>query len=350
MTKGYTQVLLVAGIILAMIFSSNNPLIQKVYSHMFTTDETASFLAFAVQLQAESELVQSNLINNNLSLAQNHANKAAALLTPGIIVEIAETNQKVADDLSAVISNLQKITSASENQRQMVKQLVTDINATLSEAVNMRISQGQGQGESSSNLFERGMEFLTGIFGGGRSEEPGVNQVDSDKTTQPLAFADLVDSVLVNYGNAYAVDFDMTNMSNMVMMEGGDSSSMSMNNTANDYSNRSKNSMNMDSMDMSSSMTMNMNMDDNNNRSYSLVDITDYQSAQALATKSQEMFNTELKHMAQNDSSAFITNLENGLTELNDSIQSKDSPMDIMMIVHTQIHPNLLQAFNLKLR
>jgi hypothetical protein len=48
-----------------------------------------------------------------------------------------------------------------------------------------------------------------------------------------LAFADLVDSVLVNYGNAYAVDFDMTNMSNMVMME-GDSSSMAMDNPAND--------------------------------------------------------------------------------------------------------------------
>jgi hypothetical protein len=174
--------------------------------------------------------------------------------------------------------------------------------------------------------------------------------VDSDKTTQALAFADLVDSVLINYGNAYAVDFDMTNMSNMAMMEGRDSSSMSMNNTANDDSNRSNNSMNMDSMDMSSSMTMNMNMEDDNNRSFSLVDITDYQSAQALAAKSQEMFNTELKHIAQNDSSAFITNLENGLTELSGSIQSKYSPMHIMMIVHTQIHPNLLQAFNLKLR
>ncbi|HZA63536.1 MAG TPA: hypothetical protein VE573_11735 [Nitrososphaeraceae archaeon] len=350
MTKGYTHVLLVTGIIIALVFSSNNLLNQRTYAHIFTTDETASFLAFADQLQVESELVQTNLINKNLSLAQNHANKAAALLTPGIIVEIAEANQKVADDLSTAVNNLQKVTSTSENQLQMVKQLVTDINTTLGEATNIRISQGQGQGEISSNFLERGIEFLTSIFGGGSSEEADVNQEDRDKTTQPLAFADLVDSVLVNYGNAYAVDFDMTNMSNMVMMEGGDSSSMSMNNTANDDSNRSNNSMNMDSMNMSSSMTMNMNMNDDNNRSYSLVDVTDYQSAQALAAKSQEMFNTELKPMAQNDSSAFIAKLENGLTELNDSIQSKDSPMDIMMIVHTQIHPNLLQAFNLKLR
>jgi hypothetical protein len=60
---------------------------------MFTLDDTASFLAFADQLRVESELVKTNLGNNNLLLAQKHANKAAALLTPGIVVEIAEKNQ-----------------------------------------------------------------------------------------------------------------------------------------------------------------------------------------------------------------------------------------------------------------
>jgi hypothetical protein len=62
-----------------------------------------------------------------------------------------------------------------------------------------------------------------------------------------------------------------------------------------------------------------------------------------------EILNTALKSIALGNTSAFITNLENGLTKLIDSIQSKASPMDIMMIVHTQIHPNLLEAFNLKL-
>jgi hypothetical protein len=342
-TKEYSQVLLVTGIIFTAVFSSNNFLDQKIYAHMFTTDETGSFLAFADQLQVESELVQVNLINNNLSLAQNHANKAAALLTPSIVVEIAETNQKVADDLMTAVNNLQRVTSTSENQRQMVKQLVTDINATLGEAVNIRIEQGER--ESSSNFLERGIDFLRGIFGDG-SKETDI-KVDRNETTQPLAFADLVDSILVNYGNAYAVDFDMTNMTNMAMT-GGSSSSMAMSNTADDNNSNSSNSMNMDSMDMSSSSMM-MNME-SKNRNYVLVDITDYQSAQALAIKAQEIFNTELKSMVPKNSSAFITNLENGLTELNDSIQSKGSPMDIMMIVHTQIHPNLLEAFNLKLR
>jgi hypothetical protein len=346
MVRELPLVLLVIGIIFCIVFSSNtnNFLIQNVYSHMFTTDETASFLAFADQLQVESELVQTNLVNNNLSLAQKHANKAAALLTPGIVIEIAENNQKVADDLTSAVNNLQKISSSSEKQRQIVKQLVSNINSTLSEAVNLRIEQGQGGG--SSNFLEKGIEFLRGIFGGGGGKEAD-DKVNRNETTQPLAFADLVDSILINYGNAYAVDFDMTNMSNMASMMGGNSS-MTLVGMANDGNNSNNSNTNMDSMNMSSSTTMNMNS--NTNRNYELVDITDYQSAQALASKAQEIFNTKLKPIALGNTSAFITNLENGLTQLGNSIRSKASPMDIMMIVHTQIHPNLLEAFNLKLR
>jgi hypothetical protein len=106
--------------------------------------------------------------------------------------------------------------------------------------------------------------------------------------------------------------------------------------------------MNMDSMNISSSSSS-MNMDNKTDRNNSLVDITDYQSAQALATKALEIFNTKLKPIAPNNSSAFIANLENGLTELSDLIQRKVPPLDIMMIVHMQIHPNILQAFNLEL-
>ena len=346
MVAKYPLVLLFVSITFSTVLFSNTNnffIIQNVYAHIFTTDETASFLSFADQLQVESELVQTNLINNNLSLAQKHANKAASLLSPSIIVEIAEKNQKVADDLTTAVDDLQKITSSSDKQRQMVNQLVSQINTTLGEAVTIRLEQEQR--EDSSNFLEKGIEFLRGIFGGGGSEKAD-NRIDRNTTIQPLAFADLVDSLLINYGNAYAVDFDMTNMSNMAMMS-GNSSSMVMSGVVNNSINNSNSSMNMDSMNMSSST---MNMDSNMNRNYSLVDITDYQSAQALVTKAQEIFNTEFKLIAPGNTSIFITNLENGITQLNNSIKNKASPMDVMMIVHTQIHPNLLGAFNLKLR
>jgi hypothetical protein len=340
MTKRYFHILLVTGIICAIVLSSNN-FLNQIYAHMFTLDDTASFLAFADQLRVESELVKINLGNNNLLLAQKHANKAAALLTPGIVVEIAEKNQKTSDDLIKAVNDLQKISSSSEKQRQMVNQLVSRINSTLGEAVKVRLEEGQGS--SSSNFLEKGIEFLRGIFGGnsGGNSKNSNDGIKANSTTQSLAFANLVDSILINYGNAYAVDFDMTNMSNMAMMGGGNSSSMAMSSTPDDNNSTSMN------MDMSSSMMMNM---DSENKKYTLVDMADYQSAQALAAKAQEIFNNELKPIASNKSSAFITNLENGFAQLNISIGDKTFPMDIMMIVHTQIHPNLLEAFNLKLR
>jgi hypothetical protein len=334
-------VLLVIGIIFSTVFSANtnNFINQKVYAHMFTADETSSFLAFADQLQVESKLVQTNLVNNNLSLAQNHANKAASLLTPSVVIEIEEQNQKIADDLTTAVSDLQKISSSSEKQQQMVKQLVSDINSTVVEAVNIRIKQGQGD---PSNFLEKGIEYLRGVFGGGGEEAD--DKIDVEETTKPIAFADLVDSVLINYGNAYSVNFDMTNMSNMAMM-GGNSSSMTMVDMADKNNSNNSSSMNIGS----TNMTM-MNMNSKTNRNYSLVDMTDYQSAQALATKAQEIFNNELKSTAPNNSSALITNLENGLRQLNGSIKNKVSPVDIMTIVHTQIHPNLLEIFNLRYR
>jgi hypothetical protein len=357
MVRNLSVVLFLACLLLSLVSSGSvnfNPFDKKIYAHIFSTDETASFVAITDQIQVESQLVKTNLANNNLSLAQNHANKAASLLTLDIVSEVAEANEGIADKLLTEVSDLQKISSSSDEQQQMVNQLVSDINATLGEAVVVRTQQRQQ--DDSSNFLESGIEFLRGIFGRGSQESNDKNdKIEVNSTTQPLAFADLVDSVLINYGNAYAVDFDMTNMSNMAMMGGNPTDMMTMSGTADNISNSNNgNSMNMDSMNMSSSASSSMDVDNKTDNktdgNYSLVDITDYQSAQALTTKAQEIFNTKLKPMAPNNSSAFITNLEYGLIELNDSIQSKDSAMDIMMIVHTQIHPNLLEAFNLPLR
>jgi hypothetical protein len=281
-----------------------NPIARNVYGHTFTPNESASFISLVDQLRVESELVQMSLRNDNLSLAREHANKSAALLTSNVTKEIAEQNQRVADELSMAIIDLQNISSTG--QKKSVDQLVSNIDAILGEAVTTRIEQEQR----------------------------------TNSTIQALAFASLVNNILTEYGNAYAVEYDMTNMSNMARL--GNNTSMVMSGMANGGNNSDSN---MDSMNMSSTM---MNKDNETKRNYSLVDITDYQSAQALAAKALEIFNVELKPMAPNNTTAFVTNLENGLIQLNSSIRSKASPIDIMMIVHTQIHPNLLEAFSLE--
>jgi hypothetical protein len=322
--SSYRTLLSLAIILLSIVLGSSinmnndNNSFLNAFGHTFSPNESASFLSFVDQIQVESELVQTNLANDSTSLAQEHAKKAGSLLTSNITTEIAEENQRVANELTRAINDLQDI-SLSPQQVGSIDQLVSDIDSILGEAESTRIEQ-----EDLENA-----------------------------TIQALAFADLVNSILENYGNAYAVNFDMTNMSNMAMMgqSNNNMSTMTMSNMSTNGNDNDSN-IEMNSMNMSSSRTM-IGMDVGGGRessiNSSLVNMTDFQSAQALAAKALEIFNVELKPMAPNNSSAFISNLENGLTQLNDSTRNKASPMDIMMIVHTQIHPNILQAFNLRL-
>ena len=314
----------------------------KVLGHLFTTDQTGTFVSIVDQVQTELELIVTNLLNNNVSLAENHAAKAASII-PRVISEIAEDNPGLASDLMRAVFNLQNMSSISNNKEQATNQLVNDLNERLDKAKIIRIAQVQ----PSSNLLDDVTNFLGGIFGG-KSGETSDKQAQNSKI-EALAFADLMDSVLINYGKAYNVGFDMTNMSNMVMTgSNANTSSMIMGNPMSSNNSGGNMNMNMGSMDTSSSLITKHAGEMNS--SYQLEDITDYQSAQALAKKGLEFFDTDLRHMATNNKTIFITKLENGLTHLNNSIENKAPPMDIMMIVHSEIHPNLLEAFNLQIR
>jgi len=119
-----TRLLIVYLALTFSLFNIDNFLKSQVYGHDFVPNESASFLSFANQLQAESELVQSNLDNDNLTLAKEHATRAIELLNSKDPInnvawrdEIAERNQRVANELVTAISNLENITVSPEQQQ-----------------------------------------------------------------------------------------------------------------------------------------------------------------------------------------------------------------------------------------
>jgi hypothetical protein len=333
---------------LSVFSSSDNFHIEKVYAHLFSPNETATFVSTVYQLQTELELVPTNLASNNVSLAQNHANKAASLLTQRILVEIAEDNPKLAGDLSNALSQLQSTSSTSDSRVKSTSQIVSDLNERLNQDALVRMAQLQ---PTSSNFLEGFTKTLGNIFGGDDKEVKEQNA-----KIEALALANVIDSVLINYGNAYHVGFDMANMSNMVMTgENSNAVPMAMNNSVNENNSATNNvnmnmNMNMHTMNTSSNTTTQHGGEMSDG--YSLVNVSDYQSAEALTIKASEIFNNKLKSTNINNKNVtgLITNLENGLTRLNNLIAQKASPLDVMMVVHTQIHPNLLEAFSLQLR
>jgi hypothetical protein len=319
----------------------------KAYGHSFTPNDYASFMASMDQLLTESKLVQSNIANNNLTLAKVHADKASSLYVWDLMGEIAEKDQKTAEEITKTVKTLQNISSSApppsspsspsaageqQQQQQQVNQMVANVDTKVNEILVMTIREQ----EADPGFSDPFAWLMSSIFG---------ERKNSDNTTnQPLRVAELVDMVLRSYGNAYNVGFDMTDMSNMATS--GDKSSMSVSSMMDDDDNIT---VGMDPVNWSSPTMTNGEIKTSNN--YSLANVAEYQSAQGLAAKALEIFNNELKPMASdNDSTVSISNLENGLLQLHDSVEGKASPMDVMMIAHTQVHPNLLESFSIPLK
>ena len=317
--KAKFLVLLLSICVSMMLFNTGDFYNLPVYGHLFTSNETATFVGILDQVQAELELVVTNLENNNVSLAQSHAIKAASLLTPKIMIEITEDNPRLTSDLRRAVSQLQNMSSPSESQLKSVSQLVNDLNKRLDQDAIVRIAQLQ---PTSSNFLEGALKSLGSIFGGSNTNE----ERDEDTKLQAIAFANVIDGMLINYGKAYRVGFDMTNMSNMVMIGNNSSpSSMVMSNPVTGNNSGASN-MNLNMNSMNSSFNNMTGHAGEMNTGYSLVNVSDYQSAQALATKAFEVFSAKLKHTTMTNNknvTGFVTNLENGLTQLNDSIAKK---------------------------
>ena len=151
-----------------MLFNTDDFNNLLVYGHLFTPNETATFVGTLDQIQAELELVIANLENNNVSLAQSHAIKTSSLLTPKIMIEITEDNPRLTDDLRRAVNQLQNVSSHSGSQLKSVSQLVNDLNNRLDQDAIVRIAQLQ---PTSSNFLEGALKSLESIFGGSNTNQ-----------------------------------------------------------------------------------------------------------------------------------------------------------------------------------
>jgi uncharacterized protein involved in exopolysaccharide biosynthesis len=163
-------ILLLTGIVMSMVILL--PIKQMVYAHTFSGDESAAFLALVRQIGAELGLVNSNL-PSNITLAQEHAGHATEHLDANTTKELAERNERVSNDLTRELSDLQASLKAKPiPASQVVNDEVTNINATLQDAIAARIEQDQL----------------------------------SNSTVNALAINDILGEVLEAYGAAYGIE------------------------------------------------------------------------------------------------------------------------------------------------
>jgi ATP-dependent helicase YprA (DUF1998 family) len=163
-------ILFLSGIVMSMV--TIFPIKQMVYAHTFSGDESAAFLALVRQIEAELGLVNSNL-PSNITLAQEHAEHATEHLDANTTKELAERNERVTNDLTSGLSDLQASINAKPTSTiQVIKDKVANVNATLQDAIAARIEQDQL----------------------------------SNSTVNALAINDILGEVLEHYGAAYGIE------------------------------------------------------------------------------------------------------------------------------------------------
>jgi hypothetical protein len=193
---------MLVSVALLLFGSSNSYYNHQVYGHNFAGDESASFLALMDQIQTEMDLININLVANNQQLAKEHLNNIDELYTKNIKKEIAERNQRIANDITSAINETN--IAIEKNNSQDISSSVENFNDILAEAISVRIDP----------------EAMT------------------NSTIHALHFADLINSIDLSYADALGTE--PMNMSAMNMSMSNDDNSISHGNNTNS---NSKNTM-----------------------------------------------------------------------------------------------------------
>ncbi|HSF00054.1 MAG TPA: hypothetical protein VLA48_04090 [Nitrososphaeraceae archaeon] len=151
----------------------------------------------------------------------------------------------------------------------------------------------------------------------------------SNSTTYALVVADLLDEVLRNYADAIVTDIDLTNMSNLMLLDNKENRTTSIS-SENDSSN--------------------VNYTKFFSRNNPIFNYADYETAKALVVEIKDIFEKYLKSSSNaiKQSVDVISKLEKDLEKLKDIINNNGSPAVLMELVHLQIHPSLQTGFGLQ--
>ena len=172
------------------------------------------------------------------------------------------------------------------------------------------------------------------------------DQGQKNSTTLALVVANIVDDILRKYGSAFAVGYDMTNMSNMMNMD------MMMMPKMDNSSSHSMDIMRTTNVtnDDSSMLGGHSNTSSIMDSELVLVNMDDYETAKVLSSNIKDQFSTQLRPRSLVNETTNLDTLENSLGKLEEAVNVKALPEAMMDIVHVQIHPTLQQIYDLELR
>lgn len=375
----------------ALVFSGVvivNPL-KLAYAHSFSSDESASFLALVEQIRIETHLVSNNISS---SVALQHARHATELLNVDVTKEITERNTRIGADLPAALNDLESLLASSNSNAQTVKDKVEEIDNLLGEAVSVRIESHQLT-NSTVNALSLALLVNSALDHYSKAvpkPEATINATEGfseplEKTTGSGAYKVQVSwnppEIMANRTNTYIVKFfdGRTNqqLSGSIIyafmfmpasdpdvmiihrqpehaLDGQDEQSFTFRekHVGSDIMRISWiDGYEREGVDFPVTVLPPANgssSSENKTDSSRIVNMTEYQTAQALTDRIQELFD-DLKTSAPANSTDTVSKVEDGIKQLQIAIDERAPIEDVEILVHGQIHPNLQQLYNLKL-
>jgi hypothetical protein len=296
-TRCYTYATSLATLVVLGLVFYQYPNTQLVYAHTFSGNESSAFIATIGVLRTEIRLINST-VSTNASQANEHAKIAVEHLTANDTSELAERNKRIGTDLPKDLSDLQNMTANLSPTNMTtgitaIKQKVSDTDALLSEALQVRIEPDQIR----------------------------------NATVYGTAVADLLNETLERYGEALGI--------------GENASSATTSSTATTGGNSS-----ISNATTSANTTASMS----NNTSSTIANYADYQSTIGLVNITKEMLNQTKSLMNTTTSSSAIAKVDNDLNELKSLIDNKSSYTQVATFVYDTIYPDLNSAFGLGLQ
>lgn len=265
--------------------------LNRAYAHTFKGDENVTFLSMVQQIKIETSLAGNN--TSDKDIANHHIEHAAEALTNTTLKEIAEKNQRIATDLPANIEQLKAMINSSNATVADVNQQIQQISGLLDEAVQVRIDPAQV----------------------------------TNSTVQALVVASLLNEALEHYSEAVGFEGNMTNMSTITQ--------------SGEHGTAMHPTSNASSIQGNTTGT-------SNKGATKIVSEANYQSAIAFAEKAQELYQ-QIKTKELPGKENAIRALDGSFPAFIKAIKDKASAMEVANLAHLRIHPNLIEAYNLKL-
>jgi len=170
-------------------------------------------------------------------------------------------------------------------------------------------------------------------------------------TSNALVVVTLVDEVLRNYVDSIDLNFDLTNMSNLLYIIPTKSTNNITNNESID---RLESSFFVDPLN--NLENSNVNSNDGKNplflSNHTIMNYAKHETAKTIAMKINTLFQLYLKSFIGMDKTKLndVSKLEDDFYKLYSMINKNSSPAEIMKKVHIDIQPTMQKVYNLKIK